>query len=77
MQLPTVPPSASAQLFFLLQSALEAQLVLQVAVVASQAYAPHDVVVPALQVPLMQVDAAMRLPLLPSHAGDAQVVPFG
>ena len=37
MQVPTVPPSASAQVFFLLQSALDAQLVLQAPAVASQA----------------------------------------
>ena len=77
MQVPTAPPSASAHVFFLLQSALDAQLVLHAAAVASQAYDPHDVVVPALQLPLMQVDVPMRLPLLPSHAGAPQVVPFG
>ena len=77
MQVPTAPPSASAHVFFLLQSALDAQLVLHAAAVASQAYAPHEVVAPALQLPLMQVDAAMRLPLLPSQAGAAQAVPFG
>ena len=77
MQVPTVPPSASAQVFFLLQSALDAQLDLHAPAVASQAYAPHDVVVPALQLPLRQVAAAMMLPLLPAQDAAAQTVPFG
>ena len=72
-----MPPSVSAQLFFLLQSAFEAQLVLHTVALASQAYDPHDVVAPALHVPLMHVAAAMRLPLLPSQAAAAQMVPFG
>jgi len=76
MQVPAVLPSGRAQLFFLPQSALEAQLVLQAPALASQAYVPHDVVGPALQVPLRQVAAPMRLPLLPSHAAGAQAVPL-
>jgi len=77
MQVPTVPPSASAHVFVFAQSALDAQLVLQAPALASQANEPHDVVAPALQVPVMQLAAPMRFPLLPSQAGAAQVVPFG
>jgi hypothetical protein len=76
MQLPAVPPSANVQVFFMWQSALEAQLVLQAPALASQAYFPQDVVDPALQLPFRQVAAPMRLPLLPSHAAGAQAVPL-
>ena len=77
MQLPTVPPSGSLHIFILPQSVSEAQLVLQAAVVASQAYAPHGVDGPAMQLPFMHVDAPLSLPLLPSHAAAAQAVPSG
>lgn len=77
MQAPAVPPSGSAQVLFLLQSALEAHLVVQAPAVASQAYGAHDIVDPAMQLPFMHVAAPLRLPLLPSHDPAAQAVPSG
>jgi hypothetical protein len=43
MQVPAVPLSGSAHMPFLLQSSLDAQLVLHAPAVASQAYGAHDV----------------------------------
>ena len=72
-----MPPSGSAHIVFLAQSASEAQLVLQTPAVVSQAYIPHDVVGPAMQLPFMHVAAPLSLPLLPSQDGAAQAVPSG
>jgi hypothetical protein len=75
MQVPTVPPSGSAHMFIMWQSALDAQLVLHAPAVASQAYGAHDVGGPAMQFPFMHVAAPLRLPALPSHDAVAQAVP--
>ena len=77
MQVPAVPPSGSAQVFFLPQSSLDAQLVLQAPAVASQAYGAHGVGGPAMQFPFMHMAAPLTLPLFPSHAAAAQAVPSG
>ena len=77
MQVPAVPPSGSAHLFFLPQSSLDAQLVLHAPATASQANGPHGDVGPAMQLPFMHVAAPVTLPLLPLHAAAAQAVPSG
>jgi hypothetical protein len=77
MQVPTVPPSGRRHVLFLPQSSLDAQPVLHAPAEVSQANGVHDVVGPALQVPLMHVAAPVTLPLLPSHAAAAQAVPSG
>ncbi len=77
MQVPTVPPSGSAQLVFLPQSSLDAQLVLHAPATVSQANGAHGVGGPAMQFPFMHAAAPLRLPLLPSHAAAAQAVPSG
>ena len=77
MQVPTVPPSGSAQVFFFSQSSLDAQLVLHAPAMASQAYGAHDLGGPALQLPFMHAAAPLRLPVLPSHDAAAQTVPSG
>jgi len=77
LQVPTVPPSGSTQLFFLPQSSLDAQLVLHAPATASQANGMHGDIGPGMQLPFMHFAAPVRLPLLPSHAGAAQAVPSG
>ena len=77
MQVPTVPPSGSAHVFFLPQSSLDAQLVSHAPAVALQAYGAHGVGGPAMQFPFMHAAAPLRLPLLPSHDAAAQAVPSG
>jgi hypothetical protein len=77
MQVPAVPPSGNVQVFFLPQSSLDAQLVLQAPAVASQANGAQGIGGPAMQFPFMQAPAPLRLPLLPSHAAAAQAVPSG
>jgi len=77
MQVPAAPPSGNVQVFFLPQSSLDAQLVLQAPAVVSQAYGAHGDIGPGMQFPFMQAAAPLRLPLLPSHAAAAQAVPSG
>jgi hypothetical protein len=77
MQMPAVPPSGSAHMLFIWQSALDAQLVLHAPAVASQAYGAHEVGGPGMQFPFMHIAAPLRLPLLPSHDAAAQAVPSG
>jgi hypothetical protein len=77
MQLPAVPPSASAHVFFFPQSALDAQLVLHAPETASQPYGVHGDIGPGMQLPFMHFAAPVRLPLLPSHDAAAQAVPSG
>jgi len=77
MQVPAVPPSDSAQVFFLPQSSLVAQLVLHAPAVASQANGAHCDIGPGMQFPFMHFAAPVTLPLLPSQAAAAQAVPSG